>query len=190
MRTSTLYLSIYIALLVLSSCSIPTKECVRTPSPELLHEVAQTSTWHMHGRFSAVHNNQAFSGGYTWQQHADHFSITVTGPLGVPVAYIQGNDTSAAITGANQTQPQALNTFLHDELGFDGDITLLRSILLGTNKPYTDDASLQIQQQYNCITVLPVPEKVILRWHNRDHLTVKTQRWETTGSQTQALAHP
>ena len=140
----------------------------------------------MHGRFSALHNNQAFSGGYVWQQYTDHFSITLTGPLGVPVAHIQGNDASAIITGANQTQPQVLNQFLHDVLGFDGNITLLRSIFLGTGNLSTNVNALRIRQEYNCIQVLPVPEKVVLHWHTHDRLTIKTQHWEATD--TQALA--
>ncbi len=128
-----------ILLLVLSGCATyPVSELPPMADWEARnHLLANLTDWEFRGRIGVTSNDDGFNGKLRWQQDADTYSATVSGPIGFGSVLVAGNSEFVRLTGNDGVTSILANPQqdLRERYGWTIPVQSLRYWALGIPDP-------------------------------------------------------
>lgn len=125
----------FLLVLVLSACALPSKRQITAPATWAPHQasVMPIIGWNITGRLVIADDKHAWNLQFSWEQHQDHFLITLRDPLGRQVALMNGNADWVKLIDAKQVeyQDQHPESLLQRVTGYRMPITNLQKWILG-----------------------------------------------------------
>ncbi len=120
-------------LAVLGGCAVAPV----APPPFVPADPSAYSAWTATGRLALAANGQGGSGSFTWEQHADETSISLSGPLGVGAMRVtaEGDRLSVTDDAGRSLDNEQTRALLRERLGADLPWSNLRYWMLGVPAP-------------------------------------------------------
>lgn len=86
---------------LLSACVSPRKIPATDDFNQLQQQLQALESWQVEGKIGLRQGGRGSSARVSWQQTRDHYSLRLSGPLGIGTVLIDGDDTGVAIHNKN-----------------------------------------------------------------------------------------
>ena len=172
----------------MNSCSVSQPETCTKPN-WAQQKVLKDQDWQANGKYELITAQKKFKGKFKWSKYNNDTTISLYGPVGLPVAVIQSKQNKTEVLSLQQDISTNINNF------FNSNITLqsLNNIIVATPtvaniKKWQNDfpkiaiiSDYEIQwHEYDCMQNFSIPRLINITQQNNDNqLKITINSWST-----------
>ena len=185
------YFYIFPLILLINNCSYNDDVSCNKKNWQLQkQDLLQQQKWTAKGKIKLKTKDKSYMGSFSWQQNYNSFSLNITGPLGIGIAEIKGNNKNANIYFNQQEKNISLKYFMQTELGHYIEPKQLANTLIGM--PQTKNTLFRITypfkesnndfattwEKYSCFKDIFRPQKVHIQLKDQKDILIFINQWQ------------
>jgi len=182
---------IFILILSIANCSYNDDiNCNKKNWGLQKQDLLQQQKWTAKGKVKLKTQDKAYMGGFVWQQDINSFHATISGPLGIVLAEIKGNNKNGGVYFNQQEKNTSLKSFMQTELGYYIEPRQLANTLIGL--PQAKNVSWHLTyplqennnkftttwEKYSCYKDIFRPQKVHIKLKNKREISIFINQWQ------------